>query len=351
MKQLNGLPVFRMTINEHDDVTGVDFISLVDEPAIETNFVAFSDKKKKQFFFDTDRQMLTGPAMIPDLPIYRYDEQMGEYYVTFTKEDIEIIARKFAKQQRTLGINYQHQENSQVDSAVIVEYWFISDKQNDKSNIFDFDLPIGTWMVTTYIADSKFWKDEVKSGNVRGYSIEGFLNLEMRNIDKNKMKTQMSKVKMKAEIKTVDGVVLSTPADSFVEGSEVYMVDGDGNEVPATDGDYSIENGSTISIKDGKVTAVIEVQQSEEKPKFELTPDDVKILTDAIEPMIKELTDRIVALEEKIATLETSSTEMKTAMAKTAGAGAVTVTEDKIITPKTKMSLQDKLEAIKGLKK
>ena len=165
MNTLNGLPVYKMTIDENDTISGVEYISLVDRPAIQVDWVAMSNQKKL-YFGDVDKQMLFGPAMIPDLPIYRVDPEIGEYYVSFTKEEIEKIFRKFNKQQRTLGINYQHQNNSQVKSAVITEQWTIMDKQNDYSNTLGFDLPIGTKMVGVYISDKEFWDKEIKSGNV-----------------------------------------------------------------------------------------------------------------------------------------------------------------------------------------
>ena len=353
MKQLNGLPVFQMTIDEFDTQTGVEFISLVDYPAIEVNWVAFSNKQPKKFAFNKDKQLVTGPAMIPDLPIYRSDDVNGDYYVTFTADEIEKIARKFSREQRTLGINYQHQDNSQVKDAVITEYWFIADKNNDKSNSFGFDLPVGTWMVTTYLADTKFWNDEVKSGNVKGYSIEGFLNMEMsKSINKNKIKNQMTKIKMKAEIKTVDGAVLSTPADSFIEGSEVYMIDGDGNEVPAADGDYVLENGSTITVLAGKITAVVTPEAESTDVALELTPEDTDAIVAALQPMFDAINARLDALEAANTAMATENLELRTAMSKLPGAPALTTkTDDNKTVSKTKMSLQDKLEKLRSLKK
>lgn len=362
MGTLNGLPVYKHTIDEFDTVTGVEFISLVDYPAIEVNWVAMSENAKR-YNFNADKQIVTGPVMIPDLPIYRADDKIGEYYVTFDASEIEKIARKFMREQRTLGINYQHQDNSQVDSAVIIEYWFITDKENDKSNGLGFNLPIGTWMATTYMADKSFWEKEVKSGNVRGYSIEGFLNMEMAKIQ-NKNNAQMTKVKMEAEIKTVDGATLYTPADSFIEGSEVFMVDGDGNQVPAADADYVLDNGVTVTVVAGKITVVAEAPVAEaevkveqaEVAKFELTPEDMQAIMDALAPAMKEMADRIAALEATITELKGSNEDMKTAMSSMPGAKSATEKSDKPVATagKTKMSLEDRvnsINAIKALKK
>lgn len=321
MKTLNGLPVYKMTINEKDEVTGVEYISLVDCPAIEVNWVAMSTKTLKLYAASEDKRMLYGPAMIPDLPIYRVDENMGEYYVSFDADEIEKIFRKFNKEQRTLGINYMHQDNSQVKSAVITEQWTIRDKENDYSNTLGFNLPVGTKMVGVYIEDTEFWNKEIKSGNVRGFSIEGFLNLQMAKITINKnTNTNMTKVKMNAEIKTADGVVLYTTADGFVEKAEVFVVDADGNQTPATDGDIVLENGATITVKDGIITAVIEpATASEDKPKdkpedttkMAITPEDIQAVADALK--ISDMVAMLNDLSERVAKLEGSNEEMKKA--------------------------------------
>ncbi len=346
MKTLNGLPVYKMTIDEFDNLTGVEFISLVDAPAIEVNWVALSKKKLKLFAGSVDKQILTGPAMIPDMAIYRSDEQMGEYYVSFDKSEIESIQRKFNKEKRTLGINYQHQSDSQVSSAVIIEQWFITDKANDKSNAFGFDLPVGTWMVSVYIADKEFWTKEIKSGNVRGFSIEGFLNLEMK-----KIKDKMNKTKM-TEIKTEQGIVLTTPADSFIEGSEVFITDAEGKETPAPDGDYVLDNGSTISVAGGKVTAVVTVEASTEtevSTKLELAPEEIASIADALG--IADLIARIEALEAGNAEMKIVNEEMKAKFSKLPGSTtSATDKHDNIIINKTKMSLTDKVNALRALK-
>lgn len=373
MKTLNGLPVYKMTINEKDEVTGVEYISLVDCPAIEVNWVAMSTKTLKLYAASEDKRMLYGPAMIPDLPIYRVDENMGEYYVSFDADEIEKIFRKFNKEQRTLGINYMHQDNSQVKSAVITEQWTIRDKENDYSNTLGFNLPVGTKMVGVYIEDTEFWNKEIKSGNVRGFSIEGFLNLQMAKITINKnTNTNMTKVKMNAEIKTADGVVLYTTADGFVEKAEVFVVDADGNQTPATDGDIVLENGATITVKDGIITAVVEpAAASEDKPKdtpeettkMAITPEDIQAVADALK--IGDMIATINDLSERVAKLEGSNEEMKKANEELTKAntemaakfsklpGSTTSATDKTDVASminTKLSITDKVERLSAFK-
>lgn len=353
MKTLNGLPVYKMTIDENDIVTGVEYISLVDFPAIEVNWVSMNAKTLKLYAASEDKQMLYGPAMIPDLPIYRADDKLGEYYVSFDASEIEKIFKKFNKEQRTLGINYMHQENSQVKSAVITEQWTIHDKNNDYSNTLGFDLPVGTKMVGVFIEDKEFWEREVKSGNVRGFSIEGFLNLEMAKIKNKKIDTIMTKIKMNAEIKTVDGAVLFTPADGFTVDAEVYTVDADGYQTVPADGDIVLENGTTLVVVAGKITEVKEVpaDMADTEPETE-----ARIV--ALETAVADLIGRITALETANTemananeVLTAANTEMAAKFAKLPGTtSSVTTKNDNVFGTNTRMSFQDKVDAVIALK-
>lgn len=443
MNTLNGLPVYKMVMNDTDEKSGVEYISLVDFPAIEKNFVAMNAKQMKLYAASEDKQIMVGPAMIPDLPIYRVDSQIGEYYCIFDAQEIERIARRFNQEQRTLCINYMHKENSQVATAVIVEHWFITDKHNDKANTFGFDLPVGTWMVSVYVADTEFWKNEVKSGNVRGFSIEGFLDLQMskikkdNTIDMNVMKfevvkttdnrdiyidgalavdsyvysarpdtilidgkvskmqypiwesvleldtnqililsngkileiknkntdTNMTKIKMSAEIKTADGMVLYTPADAFTVDAEVYLVDETGNQTAPEDGEIILENGVTIVVLAGKITEVKEATAEDTTVTPETEMADAEPETEArlvaLETAIADLIARVTALETANADMTKVNEELKSQntemAAKFASIPGVTNTatdknDSETTGVKTRMSFEDKVNAVKALK-
>ncbi len=435
-KRLNGLPVYKMTIDEKDSFTGVEYISLVDFPAIEVNWVAMSSNSYKLYAASQDQQILTGPAMIPELPIYRFDNELGEYYVSFDTDEIKKINRKFNKEQRTLGINYQHQNDSQVKSAVIVEQWFVTDSKSGRAFDLGFDLPIGTWMVSVHIEDKNFWEKEIKSKNVRGFSIEGFLNLEMKNLKRpqmNKQKfetiktaqgsdifidgslavdtyvynaepsiilidgkqstmqypiwesiieledgniltiscgkiveinkketTEMNKIKFEVQVKTKDGVVLYSPADAIAENVEIYIVSETGEQSQVTDGDYILDDGSTITVKDGKITTIVAAESQEEdaKPeedkkkedvKYAITPEDIQAISDALG--IADLVSRIEALESSNTAMKTENVAMKTLLSKIPGSEFKTEINDTEIKVKTKMSFEDKVNALRDLSK
>ncbi len=165
------LPTYRITIDENDTTTGVDFISLVKDPAIEETFLTFNTSKL-HFEAQKDKQILFGPLMVPKKRIYRNDENMGEYYVFFEQEDIEMIVKKFSKNNFNNNISFEHL--GLVVKGTLVENFII--KPGMIIPGFE-DLPVGTWMGTVYIEDENFWTNFVKNEIVKGFSIEiqGFL--------------------------------------------------------------------------------------------------------------------------------------------------------------------------------
>lgn len=290
MAQLNGLPVFKIVIEDSlESNTGIDFISLVDFPAIEQNWVAFSENEKR-LFFSKDKQILAGPILIPDQPIYRYSEQMGEYYVTFSKEEIEKMVRKFQKTQKAINLNYQHKKDSQISNAVVQEIWITDSK--DKSNRYGFNLPEGSAFVMAHIGDEKFWNDEVKSGNVKGFSIEGFLDMELKNIKK------MNKEKF-VSATTSEGLVIQSDSESFVVGAAVYTLEGETqNAVP--DGTYSFDNGMTITVVEGVITEVTE--PASEEPA--MTAEEMSAIKQVLKPILDAYDAKIAELEVKLANVQ-----------------------------------------------
>lgn len=162
------LPIYRIDIEDFDD-SGVDFISLVDEPAIELNWLKFSKQSKIKFSVDKDKQIITGPFLIPDKKIYRNDEMgvMGEYYAYFTKETIFKIVKKFNRNNFNKNINFQHGDNF-VDGVIFENFITSKEKKVD----LGYEVPEGTWIGSVYIEDQKFWNNFIKTGELKGFSVE-----------------------------------------------------------------------------------------------------------------------------------------------------------------------------------
>jgi hypothetical protein len=173
------IPTYRIVIDENDENTGVDCISLVEQPAIEEVFLKFNSQK---FEFQTikDKQLLFGPLMIPNKRIYRSDQVMGEYFVFFTQNDIDLMVRKFAKNNFNNNISFEHM--GLKVAGTLVENFIV--KEGMKVPGFE-NIPVGTWMGTVYIEDKSFWNEFVKNDIVKGFSIEvsGILARQEFNIN------------------------------------------------------------------------------------------------------------------------------------------------------------------------
>lgn len=167
-------PIFQLTIsdNEQDDAE-VNFVSLVDRPAIQRDFLVFKDKQ----MFDIqneDERIVTGPAMIPDSPIYRNDDN-GQYYVVFDAATINKIAYRFFKKGYQANINIMHQAGAVVADSVFYESWVV-DREKGKMPLAAFkDVPDGTWFLTAKINNKETWQ-KIKSGEYKGFSVEGLFD-------------------------------------------------------------------------------------------------------------------------------------------------------------------------------
>jgi hypothetical protein len=154
-----------------DDTDEVFAISLVESPAIESNWIYF-DKEAIQFAkVDSEQRMVLGPILIPDKKILRVDGEGNPYHVFFTKETVKKLAQNYLMKKYTDKATIEHDKS--INGKVhLVESW-VKDGKLDKSNNYGLSLPEGTWVGMFKITDDKVWNDYVKEGKVKGFSIEG----------------------------------------------------------------------------------------------------------------------------------------------------------------------------------
>lgn len=185
------MQVIELVIDEESDEIGVQAISVVNQPAVEVDFIALN-KQVMLKASDDEKRILTGVALIPSKQIYRYDEQMGEYYIYFSKDTIEKASQLFLKESNQKNATYEHAYD--FDGGIVVESWLVSDPEMDKAKHYGFDVPKGTWMISMKIENDKVWQD-VKSQKVKGFSIEGFFadKLQMNKLTKEEMLVQKIK--------------------------------------------------------------------------------------------------------------------------------------------------------------
>lgn len=168
------LPLYNIVIDDAE--TGIDRISLVEMPAVESNFLAFSNKKQIMFSANEEQQMITGVLARADYPIYRNDNQLGEYYIQFGKEVIKEMAEKLLVDGHQNWVNIEHIENSDVDGVYMIEM-FLKDSKKGINPIGFEDISDGSLFATFKVRNQKIWEC-IKNGTFKGFSIEGLFGFE-----------------------------------------------------------------------------------------------------------------------------------------------------------------------------
>lgn len=171
------LPVYKCTINTNEDSPlEVQAVALVDEPAIEKNFMAFKAQQPLYFTVNASRQIISGPAMLANTPIYRKDADYGEYLVVFDKPTIQAIVEKFFSKGLMASFNLMHNSKTSVSGACIFES-FITDATRGIQPMKGFDdVPDGSWFISAKVNDAGIWA-KIKAGQVKGFSVEGLFKL------------------------------------------------------------------------------------------------------------------------------------------------------------------------------
>jgi len=163
------MEIFELTI---DDIrrNGIFKISLVGEPAMEVDYFAFNQKLTFAKI-DEDQMMIIGPAMIPDKQILRRTDEGVDYLVYFTKETIKESAYEYMRAGMQNSVNVEHEID--LGGVTTVESWIIENAETDKSKHYGFSLPEGTWMIAMKVYSKDVWEQLIKSGLLKGFSIEG----------------------------------------------------------------------------------------------------------------------------------------------------------------------------------
>ena len=165
------MKLIELFIDETKEDFGVTAMAIVEEPAIEEDFIFFS--KQPQIFKEVDKEkrILMGAAMIPDKKIYR-KEKDEEFEVFFSKETVVKASQLFLKNNNQSKATLQHE--SEINNLTVTESWIIEHEVHDKSRKFGLNMPVGTWMISMKVDNDEVWNDYVKTGKVKGFSIEGY---------------------------------------------------------------------------------------------------------------------------------------------------------------------------------
>ena len=173
--------IVELVIDDESQELAIDAISLVESPAIEQDFVYFGKEKNNLTFakVDEEKRMLVSPALIPNKQIFRYNPNTdSEYYVYFSPETVRKASELYLKHNNHHKATYEHQDR--VSGVLTVESW-IKEGDMDKSKLYGYDLPNGTWFVKMKINNEELWQ-KIKAGELKGLSIEGYFTDKMEKM-------------------------------------------------------------------------------------------------------------------------------------------------------------------------
>ena len=154
-----------------DELTGIEAISVVENPAIEEDFIALKNEEVKLAEVDNDKRILMGALLIPNKPIYRKKGE-EEYYIYFSKQTVEKASQLYLMNGNQSKATLEHQHT--INGLTLVESWLVEDEVHDKSRKYGLNVPVGTWMGAVKVNNDEIWNNFVKTGKVKGFSIEGY---------------------------------------------------------------------------------------------------------------------------------------------------------------------------------
>tara|TARA_R110000824_G_scaffold383065_2_gene576440 strand:- start:2986 stop:3873 length:888 start_codon:yes stop_codon:yes gene_type:complete len=209
--------IVELVIADDSQELAIDAISLVESPAIEQDFVFFGKEKNNLTFakVDEEKRMLVSPALIPNKQIFRYDPNTdSDYYVFFSPETVRKASELYLKHNNHHKATHEH--NERVSGVLTVESWIIEDTKKDKSTLYGFSLPKGTWMVKMKIENEELWK-KIKAGELKGLSIEGYFT--------NKFEQMQKKEPTDAEILSALNEIIKEKTELKSEKVELGAID------------------------------------------------------------------------------------------------------------------------------
>tara|TARA_R110001592_G_scaffold17884_1_gene74788 strand:+ start:907 stop:1512 length:606 start_codon:yes stop_codon:yes gene_type:complete len=167
------MKIIELILDEDQEEAGIDAISIVENPAIEEDFIALKNDQLKLAEVSKEKKLLMGPLLIPNKPIYRKNEDDSEeYYIYFSKDTIQKASQLYLKNGKQNNSTLEHQHS--LSGLTLVESWIVESETQDKSRLYNMNVPQGTWMGTVKVNNDEIWNEYVKTNKVKGFSIEGF---------------------------------------------------------------------------------------------------------------------------------------------------------------------------------
>ena len=278
-------------------------ISMVDSPAIESDFVALKKEDEQRVYLESDvKHMVYGAALIPDKDIYRNNGEQ-EFYISFTKESIEKMSQDFMKEYRQHNVTLDHETDA--SDITVVESWLKADSLYDKSVAIglDKDLPVGTWIVGMKVNQIDVW-DRIKSGELKGFSVESLISLEEFNKQNENTMIDTNEENFWTKLKSILSEVFNAKKEEVTE--EIETVE---SELEEQTPNEPISEPLEEPIAEEPTTEPQEEEKPLEEPQNEPEPIEEKPIEEESKPnpleeLIKNLNDELKALKESNASLQ-----------------------------------------------
>ena len=346
------MKTYEAIFNE-EKVDGVFGISLVHDPAMEGVFVALNKQEEIKFAeIDKEQRILMGLVLEPNKPIYR-NQNGEEFNIVFNEDTIKDLSHNFFKSSSHKNSSLEHDDSEKITGVTFVESWIVEDSKKDKSANFGFSYPKGSWIATMKVDNDEIWNDYVKTGKVKGFSIDAMLSLKEVNL---KSEISMSEIKTgfdtltdrlmvalnlkEVEVAEVVEVKVSLGMMKSAEGNINFEYEGevleagvgivaiaeDGSKIPVPVGEYELEDGSILAVaEEGIVASVGQPEVAEAPAELEQEPassapvaqdvigevesaiksimikyaEDNKVVVDELKAQITELKNQVVEFSEQ----------------------------------------------------
>lgn len=329
------MKIIELKLDDLKTGEGITAISLVKNPAFEANWVAFSDAeniddilKDKRYAFksiDEDQRIIVGPGLIPDKMIYRRNDAGEESFVYFSVDTIRELAERFLLQGRQNNLTIEHRDT--LNDLFVVESWIVEDPARDKSTVYGYDLPVGTWFVKVKVLNDFVW-DAVKNGDVLGFSVEGVFTHELiknqKQMKTTKLDDYLSQIRAlftdeptpepKPEVfgsvdATAPGgeaVAISFPGDVLEAGVTATIVVGE-EELPIPTGEYALPDDMVAIVADEGTIGEIRAAEPAEEPEPEPAAEGMS--AEQIDKIVNGIAEVLATFSEEIRTETTEAIE------------------------------------------
>ena len=323
---------------------GVFAISLVNAPATGEHYIAMAKQEQIVKFakVDEEQRILMGLVLQPEQLIYRVDEDGNEFEMFFSAETIKDFSQNFFQSGFQLNSKLEHDEP--IEGVTFVESWLVENPKVDKSAAFGLEYPKGSWLVSMKVDNDDIWNNYIKTGELKGFSIDGMVELEEVNFKSN---IQMSKSNKnilallkqivsgaEQEVEVTLGSVKSGELDiqfdgeTLEVGTAVFLIADESEKVSLADGTYKLDEGGEIVVKDGLVESMAEAEaeevveevveaELEEEVIEEVNADEesMKVIKEILDDMFKAYAEsmdiKMSALDAKLETLTSENVELK----------------------------------------